>query len=80
MIKIVNKLGDNELTVTKGAYEDLYKHLGYKLIEENEVKEEIEEIKEVEENTSLASDSIDEDKKEETVKSEETFKSTKKKR
>lgn len=68
MIKIINKLGDNELIVTKGAYDDLYKNLGYKIVEKEEVKEEIEEI------DSLTSDLTDKDEKEETVKSEESFK------
>lgn len=76
MIKIVNKLGENEMFVTNGAYENLYKSLGYKIVGEKEVKEEIKETKQVEKESSLASTSIDKDEKEETVKSEEIFKTT----
>lgn len=76
MIKIVNKLGENEMFVTNGAYENLYKSLGYKIVGEKEVKEEVKETKQVEKESSLASTSIDEDEKEETVKSEEIFKNT----
>lgn len=76
MIKIVNKLGENEMLVTNGAYENLYKSLGYKIVGEKEVKEEVKETKQVEKESSLASTSIDEDEKEETVKSEEIFKTT----
>lgn len=76
MIKIVNKLGENEMFVTNGAYENLYKSLGYKIVGEKEVKEEVKETKQVEKEPSLASTSIDEDEKEETVKSEEIFKTT----
>lgn len=74
MIKIVNKLGENEMFVTNGAYENLYKSLGYKIVGEKEVKEEVKETKQVEKESSLASTSIDKDEKEETVKSEEIFK------
>jgi hypothetical protein len=76
MIKIVNKLGENEMFVTNGAYENLYKSLGYKIVGEKEVKEEVKETKQVEKESSLASTSIDKDEKEETVKSEEIFKTT----
>ena len=76
MIKIVNKLGENEMFVTNGAYENLYKSLGYKIVGEKEVKEEVKETKQVEKESSLASTPIDEDEKEETVKSEEIFKTT----
>lgn len=76
MIKIVNKLGENEMLVTNGAYENLYKSLGYKIVSEKEVKEEVKETKQVEKESSLASTSIDKDEKEETVKSEEIFKTT----
>lgn len=46
MIKITNKLEDKEILVTKGAYENLYKSLGYKIVGEKkeatvEKKEEI---------------------------------------
>ena len=58
------------MIVTNGAYEDLYKHLGYTIVKE-EVKEEVEEI------PSLASNPIDNKEEEKTVKSEEIpFKST----
>lgn len=80
MIKIVNKLGENEMLVTNGAYENLYKSLGYKIVDEKEVKEEVKETKPVEKESSLASTSIDKDEKEETVKSEETFKTNLKRR
>lgn len=32
MIKIINKLKDKEILVTKGAYENLYKGLGYTIV------------------------------------------------
>ena len=34
MLKITNKLEDKEILVTKGAYENLYKRLGYKIVGE----------------------------------------------
>lgn len=34
MLKITNKLEDKEILVTKGAYENLYKSLGYKIVGE----------------------------------------------
>lgn len=34
MIKITDKLEDKEILVTKGAYENLYKSLGYKIVGE----------------------------------------------
>ena len=46
MLKITNKLEDKEILVTKGAFENLYKSLGYKIVGEKkeatvEKKEEI---------------------------------------
>lgn len=46
MLKVINKLEDKEILVTKGAYENLYKSLGYKIVGEKkeatvEKKEEI---------------------------------------
>jgi len=45
MIKITDKLEGKEMLVTKGAYENLYKSLGYKIVGEKEAtvekKEEI---------------------------------------
>lgn len=46
MLKVINKLEDKEILVTKGAYENLYKGLGYKIVGEKkeatvEKKEEI---------------------------------------
>lgn len=32
MLKIINKLEDKEILVTRGAYENLYKSLGYKIV------------------------------------------------
>lgn len=34
MLKVINKLEDKEILVTKGAYENLYKGLGYKIVGE----------------------------------------------
>lgn len=36
MIKIINRLEDKEMIVTNGAYENLYKGLGYKIVGEKE--------------------------------------------
>lgn len=36
MLKVINKLEDKEILVTKGAYENLYKSLGYKIVGEKE--------------------------------------------
>lgn len=36
MIKIINKLKDKEILVTKGAYENLYKSLGYTIVDAKE--------------------------------------------
>lgn len=33
MLKITNKLEDKEILVTRGTYENLYKGLGYKIVE-----------------------------------------------
>lgn len=46
MLRVINKLEDKEILVTKGAYENLYKSLGYKIVGEKkeatvEKKEEI---------------------------------------
>ena len=47
MIKI--KLNNNEKYVTKGAYNEFYEHLGYKIVDENKKPmKEIEPKKEVE--------------------------------
>lgn len=47
MIKI--KLNNNEKYVTKGAYNEFYEHLGYKIVDENKKSmKEIEPKKEVE--------------------------------
>ena len=32
MLKITDKLEDKEILVTRGAYENLYKRLGYKIV------------------------------------------------
>ena len=34
MLKVINKLEDKEILVTKGAFENLYKGLGYKIVGE----------------------------------------------
>ena len=34
MLRVINKLEDKEILVTKGAYENLYKSLGYKIVGE----------------------------------------------
>jgi len=39
MLKITNKLEDKEILVTKGAYENLYKGLGYKIVKDKETTE-----------------------------------------
>lgn len=46
MLRITDKLEDKEILVTRGAYENLYKRLGYKIVGEKkettvEKKEEI---------------------------------------
>lgn len=62
MIKIIKE--NNEKTVTKGAYEDFYKHLGYIIVNDKQPSK-----KEVEINKS---EEVDKDK--ETQKKTKEFK------
>lgn len=67
MIKIISKLQDNEMIVTQGAYENLYKSLGYTIVGE-EVKKEVltpapivEKEEEIEEEKPVKSEEIEEE-------------------
>ena len=67
MIKIISKLHDNEMIVTQGAYENLYKSLGYTIVGE-EVKKEVltpapivEKEEEIEEEKPVKSEEIEEE-------------------
>jgi len=68
MIKIISKLQDNEMIVTQGAYENLYKSLGYTIVGE-EVKKEvltptpIIDKEEIEEEKPVKSEEIEEEVK-----------------
>ena len=50
MIRIVDKNGQNETTVTRGVFENLYKKMGYTIVSP-EIVEQIKDAKVVEDKT-----------------------------
>ena len=59
MLKITDKLEDKEILVTRGAYENLYKGLGYKIV--GEKKEAVVEKKPIIEPKEIVSDKKEDD-------------------